>query len=60
MVDGNENTFRYISILKNLIVVNDPAERAIVLIKDINNTITPNQKKQNHVIQVREDFRKKW
>lgn len=46
-------------IVKNLIVVNDPAERAIGLIKDLNNTITADQKNQNHVIQVIEDFRKK-
>lgn len=44
--------------IKNLIVVNDPAERAIGLIKTINNTVTKSAEQQNYVIQIIEDYRK--
>lgn len=46
------------SIVCNLAVVNDSAERAIGLIKQLNNTLTADQQKQNHLIQVVEQFRK--
>lgn len=48
------------SIVNNLAVVNDPAERAIGLIKQLNNTRTADQAKQNALIQVVEQFRKQY
>lgn len=46
------------SIVNNLQVVNDAAERAIGLIKRLNNNITENKERHNHLLQVVEDFRK--
>lgn len=45
-------------IIANMIVVNDPAERAIGLIKEINNTLVKDPEQQNQVIQVVENFNK--
>lgn len=46
------------STVENLAVVNDSAERAIGLIKQLNNTLTADQVKHNQLIQVVEQFRK--
>lgn len=54
----NTNYQKTYRILKNLTVVNDPAERAIGLIKSINNTLTANEARQNDVIQVIEQYNK--
>lgn len=47
------------SIVNNLQVVNDAAERAIGLIKRLNFSITEDKAKHNHLLQVVENFRKK-
>lgn len=56
-----ETTPSYIKMkktIKNLMVVNDPAERAIGLVKTVNNTVTKSTDQQNYLIQVIEDYRK--
>lgn len=45
-------------IVKTLTTVNDPAERAIGLLKGINNTLAIDQDQQNHLIQVIELYNK--
>lgn len=45
-------------IVRNLSVVNDPAERAIGLMKRFNNTLIRSQKGQNDLLQSVENFRK--
>lgn len=46
-------------IVENLIIVNDPAERAVGLIKEINNKLTKSTEEQNKIVQVVEDRNKK-
>lgn len=53
----NESYVKMSSIIKNLTVVNDPAERAIGLIKNVNNNLTMNREQQSHLVQVIENFR---
>lgn len=55
---NNENYIRIKGIVQNVSVVNDPAERAIGLIKNLNNTLTKDQVQQNNLVQVIEQRNK--
>lgn len=55
-----DNTPSFIKMketIYGLSVVNDPAERAIGLIKDVNNSVTRDSEQQNHLIQLIENYR---
>lgn len=54
----NETYMKMSSIIKDLTVVNDPAERAVGLIKNVNNNLTMNPEQQGYLVQVIEDYRK--
>lgn len=54
----NEDFLKTQQIMNNLTVVNDPAERAIGLIKNVNNTLTKDLSEQNNIIQVVENYNK--
>lgn len=56
----NENYKRIKAIVENISVVNDPAERAIGLIKTVNNTLTKDQVQQNELVQVVEQRNKTY
>lgn len=55
----NENYKKIDQIVRGLSTVNDPAERAIGLLKTVNNTLTMNFDEQNDLIQVIEEYNKK-
>lgn len=55
---NNENYKRIKEIVQNISVVNDPAERAIGLIKTVNNTLTKDHAQQNELVQVIEQRNK--
>lgn len=52
----NDDYIKIKEIANNLTVVNDPAERAIGLLKTVNNTLTMDSTQQNNLIQVIEKF----
>jgi len=48
------------SIVENVSVVNDPAERAIGLMKSVNNTLSKDLTQQNYILQVIENYRQHY
>lgn len=57
--ERDQSYVRMAGIVKNLNVVNDPAERAIGLIKTVNNTLTKDSTQQGHLLQVIESHNRK-
>lgn len=57
--ETNPSYTKMSKIVKHLTVVNDPAERAIGLIKNFNNKLTKDSVQQNHLLQVVENYNKK-
>lgn len=48
------------SVIKNLTVVNDPAERGVKLIEDYNKLLTKDEEDLQYLVQVVESYRKQF
>lgn len=57
---NNSEFIRMARIIHEMIVVNDPAERGVGLVKRFNNKITMNPTQQNFVLQVAENYNKQF
>ena len=57
---NNEDFVNALSLVKNLNVVNDPAERGVKLMKDYNNLFTKNEQQKQSVLQVVSTYRQKF
>ena len=57
---NNEDYNKALSILKNIPVINDVAERGVKLIEDYNNKITKDESQKQYLLQVVSDYCKKY
>jgi len=60
MWENNEDYNKALSILKNIPVINDVAERGVKLIEDYNNKITKDESQKQYLLQVVSDYCKKY
>lgn len=57
---NNEGYIKALLVLKNILVINDVAERGVKLIEDCNNKITKEESQKQYLLQVVSDYCKKY